>query len=74
MFVPQGQIGEFEVGAPVSLKVDTYDESFGGRVEYISQSTEFTPRFLFSPSLGEWALFSRAFFGRAFEAWYRELR
>ena len=49
VFVPQGQIGKFEVGAPVSLDVDTYGESFGGRVEYISQSTEFTPRFLFSP-------------------------
>jgi HlyD family secretion protein len=49
VFVPQGQIGKFQVGAPVSLKVDTYDETFGGRVEYISQSTEFTPRFLFSP-------------------------
>ena len=49
VFVPQGQIGKFAVGAPVSLKVDTYDRAFAGRVEYISQSTEFTPRFLFSP-------------------------
>ncbi|HEU5076539.1 MAG TPA: HlyD family efflux transporter periplasmic adaptor subunit, partial [Polyangiaceae bacterium] len=49
VFVPQGQIGKFAVGAAVSLKVDTYPEVFAGRVEYISQSTEFTPRFLFSP-------------------------
>lgn len=49
VFVPQGQIGKFTVGAPVSLKVDTYPQVFAGRVEYISQSTEFTPRFLFSP-------------------------
>lgn len=49
VFVPQGQIGKFAVGAPVSLKVDTYAQVFAGRVEYISQSTEFTPRFLFSP-------------------------
>jgi glyoxylase-like metal-dependent hydrolase (beta-lactamase superfamily II) len=29
--------------------------------------------FTLPPSLGEWTLFSKAFFGRAFEAWYREL-
>jgi len=49
VFVPQGQIGKFTVGAPVLLRVDTYPSAFAGRVEYISQSTEFTPRFLFSP-------------------------
>lgn len=49
VFVPQGQIGKFTVGAAVSLRVDTYPSAFAGRVEYISQSTEFTPRFLFSP-------------------------
>ena len=30
--------------------------------------------FSLSPGLGEWALFNRVFFARAFEAWYRELR
>ena len=30
--------------------------------------------FSLSPSLGEWALFNRVFFARAFEAWFRELR
>lgn len=49
VFVPEGKIGRFALGAPVALKVDTYDQVFAGRVEYISQSTEFTPRFLFSP-------------------------
>ncbi len=29
--------------------------------------------FTLPPSLGEWALFNKAFFQRAFEAWYREL-
>lgn len=29
--------------------------------------------FTLPPSLGEWALFNKAFFPRAFEAWYREL-
>lgn len=31
-------------------------------------------RFTLSPTLGEWTLFSKAFFQRAFEAWYRELQ
>jgi glyoxylase-like metal-dependent hydrolase (beta-lactamase superfamily II) len=30
-------------------------------------------RFALPPSLGEWALFNRVFFERAFAAWYREL-
>jgi len=29
--------------------------------------------FSLPPSLGEWTLFSKAFYNRAFEAWYREL-
>ena len=29
--------------------------------------------FSLSPRLGEWALFNRVFFARAFEAWYKEL-
>jgi glyoxylase-like metal-dependent hydrolase (beta-lactamase superfamily II) len=37
-------------------------------------ATDAGAAFSLSPSLGEWALFSRAFFGRAFEAWYKELR
>ncbi len=30
--------------------------------------------FTLSPSLGEWTLFSKAFYPRAFEAWYKELK
>jgi glyoxylase-like metal-dependent hydrolase (beta-lactamase superfamily II) len=29
--------------------------------------------FTLPPSLGEWTLFSKAFYQRAFEAWYKEL-
>lgn len=49
VFVPQAKIGRFGVGAKLAVHVDTYQEAFGGRVEYVSPSTEFTPRFLFSP-------------------------
>lgn len=31
-------------------------------------------RFTLPPSLGDWVMFSKAFFPRAFEAWYRELQ
>ena len=30
--------------------------------------------FRLSPSLGEWALFNKTFYQRAFEAWERELK
>ena len=30
--------------------------------------------FTIPSSLGEWTLFSKAFFPRAFEAWYKELK
>jgi hypothetical protein len=30
-------------------------------------------RFTLSPTLGEWILFNKVFFQRAFEAWYRTL-
>jgi hypothetical protein len=30
--------------------------------------------FTLPASLGEWVLFSKAFYPRAFEAWYRELK
>jgi HlyD family secretion protein len=48
VFVPQGQIGKVKLGAPVKLHVDSIGKPFAGTVEYISRTTEFTPRFLFS--------------------------
>lgn len=49
VFVPQAQIGSFGVGAKVAVHVDTLEHPLGGGVEYVAKSTEFTPRFLFSP-------------------------
>jgi HlyD family secretion protein len=49
VFVPQAQIGSFGVGAKVAVNVDTLSHPLGGSVEYVAKSTEFTPRFLFSP-------------------------
>jgi hypothetical protein len=49
VFVPQAKLGRFGVGATVGVRVDAYQNLFGGRVEYVSPSTECTPRFLFSP-------------------------
>jgi HlyD family secretion protein len=48
VFVPQGQLGGVKLGAKVSVRVDSVAISLPGVVEYIAQTTEFTPRFLFS--------------------------
>lgn len=48
VFVPQGQIDEAAVGQGARIRVDASAEPFGGRVEFISRRTEFTPKFLFS--------------------------
>lgn len=48
VFVPQAEIGKFEVGTPVSVRVDTSQTASSGVVEWIGRQTEFTPRFLFS--------------------------
>jgi glyoxylase-like metal-dependent hydrolase (beta-lactamase superfamily II) len=39
-----------------------------------TSATDAGAAFSLPASLGEWALFNRAFFGRAFEAWYKELK
>jgi HlyD family secretion protein len=49
VFVAQGEIARFKVGAAVNVRVDTYDQPFGARVQFISPVMEFTPRYLFSP-------------------------
>ncbi|MEO7084986.1 MAG: MBL fold metallo-hydrolase [Gemmatimonadaceae bacterium] len=48
----------------------------GARKAYATgaSATDAGASFTLPPSLGEWALFSKAFFGRAFEAWYKELK
>jgi glyoxylase-like metal-dependent hydrolase (beta-lactamase superfamily II) len=48
----------------------------GARKAYASGATpaEAGAAFTLPPSLGEWTLFNKVFFQRAFEAWYKELK
>lgn len=48
VFVPQARIDGLVIGTPASVRVDSVDAPFRGRIEWISPKTEFTPRFLFS--------------------------
>lgn len=49
VFVPQQDLSGLAIGTPAEVRVDAENEPFSGRIEYISPTTEFTPRFLFSP-------------------------
>ncbi len=50
VFVPVSQLGALKVGTKASVKVDAAPEqAFAAHVDWIARSTEFTPRFLFSP-------------------------
>jgi len=49
VFVPQQKLSGLEVGSPARIRVDAEGDSFGGTIEHIAPTTEFTPRFLFSP-------------------------
>lgn len=48
VFVPQAEIGKFDVGTRVNVRVDARAATLPGAVEWIGRQTEFTPRFLFS--------------------------
>jgi HlyD family secretion protein len=49
VFVPQQSLSGLEVGLPARVRVDAERVSFEGEIEHIAPTTEFTPRFLFSP-------------------------
>ena len=48
VFIPQGQLGALQAGAPAWARVDAVPDAFRGVVEYVSPDMEFTPKFLFS--------------------------
>jgi HlyD family secretion protein len=50
VFVPQGELAPVKVGARATIRVDETVQTFAGTVEHVSRRTEFTPRFVFSPS------------------------
>jgi HlyD family secretion protein len=49
VFVPQQSLSGLAVGIPALVRVDAESEPFEGRIEHVAPTTEFTPRFLFSP-------------------------
>jgi HlyD family secretion protein len=49
VFVPQQKLSGLGVGLPARVRVDAESDSFDGSIEHIAPTTEFTPRFLFSP-------------------------
>ena len=50
VFVPQQSLAGLEVGLPARIRVDAERDSFNGAIEHIAPTTEFTPRYLFSPT------------------------
>ncbi len=50
VFVPQQKLSGLAVAVPARIRVDAEGEFFDGEIEHIAPTTEFTPRFLFSPT------------------------
>lgn len=49
VFVPQQDLSGLQMGTPAEVRVDAESDTFAGKIEHIAPTTEFTPRFLFSP-------------------------
>jgi len=50
VFVPQQSLTGLRVGLPAKVRVDERSELFDAKIEHVAPTTEFTPRFLFSPT------------------------
>ncbi|MEO8703430.1 MAG: HlyD family efflux transporter periplasmic adaptor subunit [Kofleriaceae bacterium] len=44
IYVPETQLGHVHVGDAVPITVDSYDRSFGGKIEHIDARGEYSPR------------------------------
>jgi HlyD family secretion protein len=44
IYVPETQLGHVHVGDAVPITVDSYDRTFGGKVEHINARGEYSPR------------------------------
>ncbi len=49
VFITQQDLAGVRVGASAAVRVDASREAFQGKVSDVARTTEFTPRFLFSP-------------------------
>ncbi len=49
VFVPVAQLGAVHDGSKATVRVDAIAKTYAAHVEWIARTTEFTPRFLFSP-------------------------
>lgn len=49
VFVPQQNLSGLAIGLPALIRTDAENDPFQGYIEHIAPTTEFTPRFLFSP-------------------------
>ncbi len=49
VFVPQQSLRGLAVGVMARVRVDAESNPFEGEIEHVAPTTEFTPRFLFSP-------------------------
>ena len=50
VFVPQQSLSGLKVGLPARVRIDAERDPFDGEIEHIAPTTEFTPRYLFSPT------------------------
>lgn len=48
VFVPEGRTAGIREGTRATVRTDAHPEALAGAVEYVSRTTEFTPRYLFS--------------------------
>ncbi len=50
VFLPQQSLSGLKVGLSAKVRVDAENDSFEAEIEHIAPTTEFTPRYLFSPT------------------------
>jgi len=49
VYVPEKYVGRVKLGTEALVKTDAFEEEFPGRVVFISQSSEFTPKEIITP-------------------------
>jgi len=49
VYLPEKYIGKVRIGTPATVKTDAFPDEFPGRVVFISQKAEFTPKEIITP-------------------------